>query len=173
MSNAPVPAAAEGLPASKSTRCLTDHQKARFLDAVLEPLTSSELLDTGYNRDIRNARASAWERAYWTVRHLQAAFDVVVSENILAAWSCDKIWEDAERADRRIAACEAMREAQARLIRTPAPTEAALVVKRRMALKRCLPISPDDALAAVEADAAFLAAHPTMRQPRRRGPSAA
>lgn len=166
MPNAHAAAASKGLPAPKSIRRLTDHQKTRFLAAILEPLASAELLDTAYNRDLRNARAPAWERAYWTVRHLQAAFDLIVSEGILAAWSGEQI-RDAGRDRRRVAACAAVREAQAGLVRTPAPTEAALVVKRRMASKQHLPISPDDALAVIEADACFLAAHPTTRQPRR------
>lgn len=162
MSNVPVPAAATGLP-----KALTASQKASFLHAVLEPLTASELLDTAYNRDARKARRNAWSDAYWAMKYRHAAFNLLIASRMIDRF---KRAADAEAsmAQAEANALAERRQAIADLIRTPAPTEVAVALKRRLATDRYLPISPDETRAAIEADAAFLAAHPLTRQPRRR-----
>lgn len=148
-------------------KALTASQKAGFLHAVLEPLTASELLDTAYNRDARKARRNAWSDAYWAMKYRNAAFNFLIASRMIDRSKRDADGE-ANMAQAEADALAEMRQTTADLIRTPAPTEEAVALKRRLAADRYLPISADEARAAIEADAAFLAAHPITRHPRRR-----
>lgn len=160
MSNAPVPAAAEGLPAFKAARRLTVDQKARFLDAVLEPLTAAELVDTAYNRVARQMREDAWRLAYWTAKSLWLRMELSEAEDAIGG--C--LGRHGTNNDRP-ARLAAWRQSVAAMILTPAPAESAVADKRRAAKDKYLPISEAEIRAAIEADVAFLAAHPPRRKP--------
>jgi hypothetical protein len=133
-----------------------------FVNAVMEPLPDETLLDTHYNLVMRRARHEAWHQADTTTRYCKALFDV--------CWATSSYYEYVEKneiAARRVdgahaALLSAYRTALARQILTPAYHRANVAWKRRQDVDY-LPIKREEVEAAIAADEAFLAAHPTRR----------
>jgi hypothetical protein len=134
-----------------------------FVHAVLEPLPDEALFDTHYNSIARLARRDAWYRAQTETQFFEALLQYV-----RAAKSYCKHVKQIEELKTYSGADEydilrQKRAAVARQILTPAPSKTEVAWKRKAALDKYLPINPEDIDAAIAADEAFFAAHPTKR----------
>lgn len=159
MPNASVRAAATGLP--KKTE---GERFALFLDAVLSPVPTAEIIDFAYNRDMRNARLPAWRLADAESTLLRAQLDLLRAEGRLKAAQArmaggGPIYSGLMEAE----VLAAMRRAEAAQVVVPAPDQAAIAWKRSALRGGRLPITEEQANAAIAADEAFLAAHPITR----------
>jgi len=154
MTNAIVRAAAAGLSAKTKAESFS-----RFLVAVLSPVTAGEVVDFGYNRDLREARRAAWRLTSSETDLCNARRKLFNAED---SWSAMR--DLPRRTDQpRMDLTTAWRAAVAQQILTPAPDQAAVLWKRAAAKLKCLPISQEAAAEAIAADEAFLAAHPLTR----------
>jgi hypothetical protein len=137
-----------------------------FVTAVLEPLSDHELIDTHYNGHVRQSRYDTWCRASSVTCYYRAAMDfygagasyyrtVEVNPTISDAWRNSR-WE----------ALAQWRLSVSKQILTPCYNRECVTWKLRAAKNNYLPISQEEIKAAIEADEAFLNAHPLKRLER-------
>lgn len=136
-----------------------------FVAALMEPVTEAELLDIGLGRDLRAARRGAWLKAKAATDFWQAALQSVrAADRYQKHFGTPPIQfpDNADYPDDWALVAE-VRKAQAQQILTPAPMVADLEWKRRTLDLPNLPVPREELQAAIDADAAFFAAHPVRR----------
>ena len=137
----------------------------KFMNALLEPRPDAELLDTHHNTLLRRARRKEWRKASARTGYFRALLELKRAEYLYVR----NVVRDSKRADRifgrhREAVDRLLRDAEAMQILTPAPDQAALQWKRKVvAADEYLPLAAVEIAAAIAADEAWLAAHPTKR----------
>ncbi|UVK43794.1 hypothetical protein BPNPMPFG_005634 [Mesorhizobium sp. AR07] len=144
---------------------LQQKKLSAFIEACLDPLPAAILVDTAYNSTMRHARWNEWRKArrlteaYRAVRDLAEVFwhgPLVGLEAIHSAIG-----------DRHQLWVERYRAAVAVQILTPAPDQVSVKWKKQAAKDRYLPISSEQIAQAIAEDEAWLAAHPTTKEPRK------
>jgi hypothetical protein len=132
-----------------------------FIDALMAPQPVEDLVDTDFNRLMRNARRDAWDKADARTDLYLKMLDFFRAE--------DRYVYLTERKERRgytqreDQALKGYRAALAMQLRTPAPDVAAVKWKRSQKDLAYIPITEEQVVAAIESDEKFLAAHPTKR----------
>lgn len=138
-----------------------------FICALLDPLPEGVPVDTNYNALMRQARRMPWRRAKAEADFCRAAvvFHRAAATRAIVANRHDEFVEHRDHGTRWL---ERARHAEGDLILTPAPTQADVEHKRKLAKDRYLPLRTVEVEAAIAADEGFFAAHPTTAQPRRK-----
>jgi hypothetical protein len=142
---------------------ITRRKLLRFIDACMDPLPDSVLIDTQYNSMVRQTRVDAWRAAAAKTRCYKALLQV--------AWDTDKKSRYCVHAGVSIpSAAECLklyRQALADQLLTPVEGKADIDWKRRQDCDY-LPITEERVAKAIAADERFIAAHPTTRRACRR-----
>jgi hypothetical protein len=141
---------------------------AAFVQQCLDPLPDAVLIDTQHNQLMRRVRVDRWRKASFVTDLAKAEREYHSAKGLHAQWVLGDGSALAEynRVDRRC--LEMWRQAIADQIRAPAPDRQAIQWKRSAAKDSFLPIDAAEIAKIIEADEAFLAAHPITKLPRRR-----
>jgi hypothetical protein len=139
-----------------------------FVQRCLDPLPDAVLIDTHHNHLMRKARGANWQKARFVTGLAKAEEDYLFAKSVHAQSVLEDAGAAAEFEQRRGHCVERWRQAIADQLRVPAPDRLAVQWKRVAAKDRCLPIKAEEIAALIEADEAFLAAHPITKQPKRR-----
>jgi hypothetical protein len=159
MPNKPVPAAASGLPEISPRK---PQNFDAFLQAVLEPLPAETLIDTDLSRLIRQERGKEWRNARFTAALYQGRRDSDRASANYFKWVAQNNHLAGIFDSQQAKSHDEYKSALAQQLLTPAPNKAAVTWKRRQDLDY-LPVSREEVDAAIAADEAYLAAHPTRR----------
>lgn len=136
-----------------SARAIDRQQLDAFVDKCLEPLPDEVLVDTHMNRLLRSARQAAWWEADTATEIARLKLDLFRAMHRRVRMPSE---------EREL--LRAYRAAKAKQLLVPAHDKACLSWKRRAANDDYLPVSKDEIDAAIAADEAFLASHPTTRR---------
>ncbi|RUU59941.1 hypothetical protein [Mesorhizobium sp. M2C.T.Ca.TU.002.02.1.1] len=146
---------------------MRDMRLSVFIKACLEPLPRAALVDTAYNSAMRQARQRAWREAKRTTLAYGCACDLALWFDHRPIKGLEALHEHLGGNEKRANLVNERRRLTALQILTPAPDKGAVKWKRFAAKDRYLPISHEQIEAAIAADEAWLAAHPTTKEPRR------
>lgn len=157
--------------ASADGEALPKSKLAAFIEACLDPLPTAVLVDTAYNSQMRKMRFAKWRKAEATTTSYHAAIQLHHAFHSFAIRDKSPAGLEAVRSSLWSIDVSTLvakwRQAVADQIQTPAFDQASVQWKRQAAKKPYLPISGEQIEAAIAADVAWLAAHPSRKEPRR------
>ncbi len=144
----------------------TNTKLSVFIEACLEPLPDDVLIDTQYNSMIRKQRHAQWHKEYYRYATLKGLLEAATYK-----WGeCAYLFSAPIFLPPRDQVLKCYREALANLLLTPAVRKGDVDWKKRQINDlKYVPVDPTEVEAAIVADEAFLAAHPTKRTHRKVG----
>lgn len=138
-------------------------QLEAFLWLAIEPLPAAELVDFEYNALARRARRAAWKKAELTTMYYDAQRKAAHAASCLMKHHGTNLMNtECDPWDLYQSRAEEWKRAVAAQIMTPAHQKNDVVWKRKQKLT-ALSLDPEAVRKMIEADEAFLAAHPLRR----------